>query len=68
MQADETSLEIAPSGHLVPAIVVGVTYHETRKHEEEIHRHITMVNNLRPYLRNIGLEGISPKKYRKRQD
>ena len=46
MQTRKTALEKASKGHLVPAVVIGIAYHESGQQEKEIHGHIPVIDYL----------------------
>ena len=59
MQADDAPLEEGAQRHAVPTVVVGIAYHEARKHEEEINGQIAVVDDLHQMVAaRMGLEQV----------
>ena len=58
MQTGQTAFEEAPSGHLVPAVIIRITDDKTREDEEEIHRQIAVIDDLRSEKRVVRLKTV----------
>ena len=58
MQPRETPFEEAPGGHPVPAVVIGVTHDKAAQHEEEIHRQVAVIHDLKSRTLGIGFENM----------
>ena len=58
VKAHEAALEEAPGGHAVPAVVVGITYHEAAQNEEEVHGQVAVIHDLSADEGDVGLEAM----------
>ena len=66
VQARQTPLEVAPGGHPVPAVVIGVADDEAAQHEEEVDGQVAVVHDLRPENRHIGFKTVEDDDHQRR--
>lgn len=46
LKSYEATLEEVPNSHFIPAVVIGIANHKTRKEEKEVDGEVTVVDDL----------------------